>query len=72
MNSYYFRSNHLSHNTSVKIKTQNLIIKKSKFIEFKSRKSKSAYKKPALLYINKLEKIFHQDKKKKYLKKKQD
>lgn len=49
-----------------------MIIRKSKPKELKSRKLKSAAKKPALSYINKLKKIFCQNKKKEYLKKKQD
>ena len=63
----------LSQNTSAKVQTQGSTVKKSKPEEFKPKDSKPVNgKTPALPRTNKPGKTSHQNKKKKYLKKKQD
>ena len=61
----------LSHNTSVKIQTQGLTIKKSKQKKFKAKKLKPVDKKSSILFcFDNFAKHSYQDKKKKWLKKK--
>ena len=68
-----FKSHCPSQNTSIRIQIQDSTAKKFKPKEFRSKDFKTANRKtPALFRTNELEKIFYQDKKKEYLKKKQD
>ena len=67
------RDYRLSQNTSAKVQTQDSTTKKSKPKESRTKDLKPANGKTlALPHTNELGKTFHQDKKKEYLKKKQD
>ena len=73
IDSCYFRSHCPSQNTFAKMQTQGLTTKESKSKESRPKDSKPANEKTlALPWINNPKNISCQDKKKKYLKKKQD
>ena len=70
---YYSKSKYLSQNTFIQAKNQGLTTKKSKLKKSQPKNLKLANRKISnLFYINKPKKTFHQDKKKKYLNKKQN
>ena len=73
VDSRYPRGHRLSQNTSTKVQTQGLTANESKPKESRPKDSKPANKKtPTPPHTNEPGKISYQNKKKKYLKKKQD